>query len=79
MDTQSVKGNTNRPNRLKEIALARGMAIEDLIPLTVNEAGSIAGAARVLGVGNTTIRYWLNKMGLKVESRRISSLEHVQS
>lgn len=75
MDTPLITGSLNRPNKLKEIAASQGEAVEQLIPRIVREEGSIAGAARRLGVGNTTIRYWLKKLGLKVESRRVSVLE----
>jgi len=65
-----------RPNRLKEIAIERGVTIETLIPRTVSEEGSVYGAAVKLGVSRNTVSYWLKKMNIKVETNRVTTLEH---
>lgn len=70
---------SQRPNRLKEIALERGETPETLVPKTVREEGSIYGAAVKLGVSRTTIAYWLKKMGIKVETQRIATFEEPHS
>lgn len=64
-----------RPNRLKEIASEMGETPETLVPRIVREEGSIYGAAVRLGVSRSTLAYWLKKMGLKVETRRVTTFE----
>ena len=60
-----------RPNRLKEIALQQYQETpETLIPRILREEGSISGAAQRLGVNRNTVRYWINKLHIRVESHR---------
>lgn len=61
----------HRPNRLKEIAQRDyGETPDTLVPRILKEEGSIAGAASRLGVNRNTVRYWINKLHIQVESRR---------
>jgi len=62
-----------RPNLLKEAAKEKGETPETLVPKAVKEHGSIAAAAVALGVSPTTIRYWLKKLKIKVETRRVTT------
>lgn len=60
-----------RPNRLKEIAERDfGETPDALVPRILKEEGSITGAATRLGVNRNTIRYWIKKLNIQVESRR---------
>ena len=60
-----------RPNRLKEIAKnSYGETLDTLIPRVLREEGSISGAALKLGVNRNTVRYWIKKLHLQVDSRR---------
>ena len=70
--------NPQRSNRLKEIAAKLGETPETLVPRTVREEGSIYGAAVKLGVSRNTIGYWLKKMGIKVETQRVTTFEDPQ-
>ena len=69
--------NSQRPNRLKEIATKLGETPETLVPRTVREEGTVYGAAVKLGVSRNTISYWIKKMGMKVETNRVTTLEEM--
>lgn len=71
--------NVQRPNRLKEKAAEQGKTPEDFVRETVLEEGTIYGAAVKLGVSRNTIAYWLKKMGLKVETSRVTVLQEKQA
>jgi transcriptional regulator with GAF, ATPase, and Fis domain len=56
-----------------------GETPETLVPRTVREEGSVYGAAVKLGVSRNTIAYWLKKMGIKVETQRVTTIEEPHS
>jgi transposase-like protein len=64
-----------KPNALKELAVKRRTTPEKLVRSAVESEGSITGAATKLGVGRTTISYWLKKMGVTVETRRVTAIQ----
>ena len=57
------------PNRLAEIAGARGQTIKEMIDQELAAAGSIVGAARNIGVNTWTVARWidLNEFDVSVE------------
>lgn len=67
--------NPTRPHRLKEIAESMGESPETLVPRIVVEEGSIAAAARRLGVSNNSIRHWLKKLHYTTQTKQVISLE----
>lgn len=52
--------------RLKAIAKARDLTIEELLRVEIETAGSMIRASAVLGVSPNTIKYNLNANGLRV-------------
>lgn len=61
--------------KLEAISADEGKSIEDIIIDALKTGGSIAGAARVLGVNPNTVRYHKRRLGLKVE---VSYVAHVE-
>lgn len=59
MDTPQRKG------RLAVIARRRGKTVDEIVPESVAQAGSIMGAAQLLGVSPNTIRHHLKRMGYR--------------
>lgn len=61
--------------KLEAIAADEGKSVEDIIVKAITEAGSITGAARLLGVNPNTVRYHKRRLGLKVEIGYVASVE----
>lgn len=56
---------SNGRGRLAEIAEDRGVTVDELVPRTVTETGSVLAAAQALGVAPNTIRYHMLRLGYK--------------
>lgn len=63
-----------RYKKLSAVAELRQVSVETLVREAVEQTGSLLGAARELDVSPNTIRYWMNRMGLHVETRQVAVL-----
>ncbi len=68
---------TTSPNRLKAIAAERGVELDEIIPQTIEETGSVLQTAIRLNVTPTAIQNWLKRNGYRVVTRQVASLEKV--
>lgn len=53
---------TSKPGRLAVIATERGVTVAELVQTALNQAGSIMGAAMLLGVNPNTIRWHKDRL-----------------
>jgi len=49
--------------KLKDMAIKYGEALETLIPRLIVQEGSISGAAKLLDVYPSAVRFWMNRNG----------------
>lgn len=64
MDTMGI-------GKLTEVARLEGKTVAQVVISAVEKRGSILGAAKELDVSPTTIRYHLERNGLKVTHRKM--------
>lgn len=62
-------------HKLAAMSSDKGKTIEEIIVAAIKEAGSIAGAARLLGLNPNTVRYHKRRLGLKVEVSYTATVE----
>jgi len=70
--------NLQKPNRLKEMAEKEGVSTEDLVRGAIKKHGSVIAASQALNVSPTSVRYWLKKMKVHIEMRRVAVLVEVE-
>jgi len=66
---------TRRTKILDKIAEERGIALEVLVPQTVQQEGSIFKAAVKLGVSPNSIQYWMKKNGYTLKTQQVATLQ----
>lgn len=65
-------------NKLRDMAEDEQVDRDELIQNAIREGGSIAGAARILGVNRNTIRHHMKRMNIRVVTGFTAKIEAVQ-
>lgn len=64
--------------RASVLAAERGMTLIEFICAVIEEQGSLTAAAYKLQVNRNTLRHHLNRAGIELSTRYVSSLERVK-
>jgi hypothetical protein len=78
-DLQVSEVKMAQPNRLPKLAQERGQTVTEMIADALKSAGSVAGAAHLIGVNPWTLTRWISLNGYEVEVRQEAGLKHAKT